>query len=133
ICFDRSRSITKEPFSVPLARVDQVVLRGIARCANSRANAATACGNFPIGGATCPLLELVGANSGENRMSVRVNKPGHHHPTFGINDLTILADGRFDLAPPAGRFDSIASYQHRAVFDDRKLAQFSARAGTMRS
>jgi hypothetical protein len=35
---------------------------------------------------------------------------------------------RFYFAPSARGFNAIIAYEHRAVFDDRKLTQIAARA-----
>jgi hypothetical protein len=66
-------------------------------------------------------------------MSVRINEPRHYHSVSGIDDFTVAVDCALNVAAKASGFDAIATHKHRAVFDDRELAQISARAGTMRA
>lgn len=64
---------------------------------------------------------------------MRINEAGQDDPLAGVDHLTIGINQRFDLATPSDGFNFVAAHQHRAVFDNRELAQISARASAFRA
>jgi hypothetical protein len=60
-------------------------------------------------------------------MRVRINEARHHDAMSGIDHFTIAADQTFDFASPPYSVDVLAAHEHGAIFNDRELAQVSAR------
>jgi hypothetical protein len=65
-------------------------------------------------------------------MGMSIDKPRHYHPMPGVNNLALVGDQALDLAAPADSFETIATNKHRTIFDDGKLTEITAGAGTLR-
>lgn len=64
---------------------------------------------------------------------MRIDKPGQQHAFAGINYVAIDINQRFDFTTTANGFDASIAYQHGAIFNDRELAQITARARAFRA
>lgn len=66
-------------------------------------------------------------------MGMGIDKTGKQDTLTGIDDFTVGIDQSLDFATASDGFDHAIAHQHRAVFDDRKLAQIAARASAFRA
>src|SRR5438132_2290289 len=92
LCFDRRRSTAEKPLSVSLSGFHQISQRCIARRSHGRSNAAAPRGNLAISRAAGPLFELMSANPGKDRRTMRIDKTRHDDASFGIDHPAIFLD-----------------------------------------
>jgi hypothetical protein len=56
-------------------------------------------------------------------VGVSIHEAGRHHSASGVDDLSIVGEGGFDLAAGSYRFNLAAADEHGSVANDRQLAQ----------
>ena len=93
--------------------------------ADGGADAAAGGGDLGVSCALAALLEFGGAIAGEDRVGVGVDESGHARRARRRRSPRIRAERAARSLAGARRFDDAAVFdQHRAVGDDRELAQF---------